>query len=154
MTSADVCDVTGYSRHQLQGLLRELPLYSKQQTAPRIAREFTHSDMVILAVVHMLEAGHRVRRDAIASIIRLLRKALIGPKAVNRDARLLISFDPPAVNYLTGDAPVQDGIVMSLGPIFQRVDTYLGRGASAGENAQADLKFGPALITGGRKKAT
>jgi hypothetical protein len=153
ITTTDVCEVTGYSRHQLRGLLAELPVYSSQKTVARVAREFTHADLVTLAVVHTLETRYSARREAVASISTLLRKTLTGPKAVNRDARLLVSFDPPAVSYLTGDASPQDGIHISLGPIFQRVDTYMGHGHPYGEKAQTEFRLGPTLVSTSRKKS-
>lgn len=153
ITATDVCEVTGYSRHQLRGLLDDLPIYSRKKTVPRVAREFTRADLIVLAVVRALETRHSVRRDVIASISDLLRRTLAGPKTVNRDARLLISFDPLTISYLTGVAPPPDGILMSLRPIFQRVDEYLGHGLPYGEEVQSELKFGPGLVAGSRKKA-
>lgn len=153
ITTTDVCKVTGYSRHQLRGLLAELPVYSGQKTEARVAREFTHADLVTLAVVHTLETSHRARRDAVASISNLLRKALTGPKTVNRGARLLISYEPPAVSYLTSESLPQDGTLVSLGPIFQRVDTYMGHGRPYTEKLQTEFSLGPTLVSS-RKKAT
>lgn len=153
ITTADVCEVTGYSRHQLRGLLSELPVYSGQKTVARVAREFTHADLVMLAVVHALETRYSARREGVASISNLLRKALTGPKTVDRGARLLISFEPPAVSYLTGEAPPQDGILVSLGPIFQRVDTYMGYGLPYTKEAQGEFRLGPTLVSSSRKKA-
>lgn len=153
ITTTDVCEVTGYSRHQLRGLLDELPIYSGKKTVPRVAREFTRADLTTLAVVHVLETRHSARREAIASISDLLRKALTGPKTVNRTARLLISFDPPAVSYLTSDTPPQDGTLVSLGSIFQRVDAYMGHGLTNTEKLQTEFSLGPTLVSSGRKKA-
>lgn len=152
ITATDIREVTGYSRDQLRGLLDRLPIHSGRKTTPRVAREFTRADLTMLAVVHALEARHSVRREAIASIMEMLRKTLTGPKTVNRGARLLISIDPPAANYLTGDVPPQDGILISLGPIFERIDAYLGHGFPNTDRAQSELKLGPALVANGRKK--
>lgn len=153
ITAADICEVTGYSRYQLRGLLAELPVYSRQQTVARVAREYTKADMGILAVVHELEARFGVRRESIRSISEVLRQTLVGPKAVNRDARLLISFDPVAVHYLTNELPEKDGILVSLGPIFQRVDDYFGADAAHPSTPQAELNLGPSLVSGGRKES-
>lgn len=153
ITAADVCAITGYSRDQLRGLIDKLPVFSDQKTEPRVAREFTRSELILLTVVHVLEVQYCVRRESIASISKLLQKALTGPKAVNRHARLLVSFDPPAASYLTEDVPQQDGILMSLGPVFERIDAYLGQGIPTTEKQQPELKLGPTLIAGNRKKA-
>lgn len=153
ITAVDLCAITGYSRDQLRGLIDKLPVFSDQETAPRVAREFTRSDVTLLAVVRVLEVQYSVRRESIASITKLLHKALTGPKAVNRNARLLISFDPQTVSYLTEDVPRQDGILMSLGPVFQRIDAYLGQNLPIAEKAQSELRLGPTLISGSRRKA-
>lgn len=154
ITSTDVCAITGYSRDQLRGLIDKLPVFADQKTEARIAREFTRSELILLAVVHMLEVRYCIRRESIASIIKLLQKALTGPKSVNRHARILVSFDPPTVNYLTDSDPRQDGILMSLGPVFERIDAYLGQGLSIIEKQQSNLNLGPTLVTGNRRKAT
>lgn len=152
ITTTDVCKVTGYSRDQLRGLLAELPIYSGQKTAARVAREFTHTDLVTLAVACALETRYSVRREGVASIFNLLRKALTGPKTVNRSARLLVCFEPPAVSYLTGETP-QDGTLVSLGPILQRVDTYMGHGLPYTGKVQTEFSLGPALVSSRKKTA-
>ncbi len=153
ITAVDIREVTGYSRNQLRGLLDELPIYSEQETAPRIAREFSRSDLTVLAVVHVLETRNGVRRKTIAPVITQLRKTLTGPKTINRGARLLISFDPPTVSYLTTSVTSQDGILVSLGPIFDRVDQYLNFGPAHAGNVGPELNLGPTLVTSNRKKA-
>lgn len=153
ITAVDVCEVTGYSRNQLRGLLDELPGYSEQETTARIAREFARADLSVLSVIHVLESKNNVRRGAIATIAEILRKTLVGPKAVNRNARLLISFDPPKVNYFTSEMPSNDGILISLAPIFERVDRYLNYGLPYGV-VEPELNLGPGLVSNKREVAT
>lgn len=153
ITAIDISKVTGYSRNQVRGLLDELPIYSDQKTEPRVAREFSRSDLIVLAVVHLLEARIGIRRKAVATIVEPLRQALSGPKKINRNARLLIFIDPPAVSYLaTNSSPSQDGILISLGPIFERVDEHLNFGLPYAANDGPELNFGPGLVSSGRKK--
>lgn len=147
LTAVHVCEVTGYSRNQLRGLLDELPAYSDKESSPRIAREFSRSDLIVLSVVYFLENQTGVRRASISLVINLLRKTLIGPKTINRDARLLIAFDPPLVTYLNNELPTQDGILVSLGHIFEHVDQYLNFETPNVEDVQPELNFGPTLVS-------
>ena len=153
ITAIDVCKVTGYSRNQLRGLLDELPCYSEQATTARVAREFARADLSVLSVIYVLETCNNVRRGAIGIIAGILRKTLVGPKAINRNARLLISFAPPEVNYLTDGIPLHDGILISLAPIFERVDRYLNHVLPYAENPTPELNLGPTLISNKRKVA-
>lgn len=107
----------------------------------------------MLSVIHVLESKNNVRRGAIATIAEILRKTLVGPKAVNRNARLLISFDPPKVNYFTSEMPSNDGILISLAPIFERVDRYLNYGLPYGV-VEPELNLGPGLVSNKREVAT
>jgi hypothetical protein len=152
LTAADVQKVTGYSRNQLRGLLDELPAYSGQAPSVRIAREFTPHDLIVLSVVSILESRVGLRRRAIVAISELLRKVLSGPKKVNRGARLMVSFDPPLVSYIASGLPSRDGVLISLGPIFERVDRYLGYADSASAQLQPNLRLGPTLISTERRK--
>lgn len=146
LTAADVCQVTGYSRNQLRGLLNELPPYSAQATQPRVAREFTAHDLIVLSVVSALEMEHGMRRNAIAMVIESLRTTLAGPQNVNREARLLISINPPLVSIVNMGAQVHEGVLVSLGSIFEQVDRYLGYDMPDIMAHQYDLKLGPTII--------
>lgn len=153
ITAIDISKVTGYSRNQVRGLLDDLPIYSEQAAEPRVAREYTRSDLLVLAVIHHLESRIGVRRKALAQIVEPLRKALSGPKTIYRNARLRISIDPPDVSYLAmAGTPVQDGILVSLEPIFDRVDGHLDFGLPPVTNRNRELEFGPMLVSQGRKK--
>ncbi len=147
LTAVHVCEVTGYSRNQLRGLLDELPCYSEKESSPRVAREFSRSDLIVLSVVHALENKVGLRRGAISQVVGSLRNTLIGPKAVNRSARLLIAFDPPSVAYLTDELPSADGVLVSMGLIFEHVDHYLNHDLPDPEEIQSELNFGPTLVS-------
>lgn len=157
ITAVDISKVTGYTRNQVRGLLDKLPRYAEQDAAPGVAREYTRSDLLVLAVIHHLEARVRVHRDALAAIVEPLRNELSGPKTINEGARLLISFDPPTASYLaTANTPIQEGIVIALGPIFERVDGHLTKkfeNPYLAPTKHPELNFGPMLISHGKKKA-
>ena len=150
LTVADVCEVTGYNRDQLKGLLNKLPQLGERSVSPRVAREFTPQEMVVLKVIFILEDRIGINRTNTTSIAVLLSKALSGPKKIDKDARLFISFDPISVHYGEKGLLDRDGIVISLGSILERVDQYLMPGITF---RQADLTFGPTLITNEAKKS-
>lgn len=151
LTAADVCEVTGYNRDQLRGVLRELPQWSAAP-AERMARAFSAHDLIVLSVVHTLDAVIGIRRKTIASLFPQLRSALSGPKRVAASARLVITFAPLRVEYLDGKVVAQEGVVVSLQPIFDRVDQYLGASQLLAANSQTDLRLGPGLIRGRRRR--
>lgn len=125
LTAADVCTVTGYARDELHATLKVLWPYSVQAPSPRVAREFSAQDLVVLSVTQALECRFGVRRAALASIGQALRAALSGPKVASRKARLVISIDPPTVDYVNTSITEREGLVVALGPIFEKVDGYL-----------------------------
>lgn len=125
LTAADVCTVTGYSRDELHATLKVLWPYSEEVAAPRVAREFTARDLIVLSVTRVLERRFGVRRSALAAIGEALRAALSGPKEVSKKARLVVSIEPPSVEYVNMSITEREGLVVALGPIFEKVDGYL-----------------------------
>jgi hypothetical protein len=153
LTAADVREVTGYNRHELRGLLDELPCYGGKGAKARVAREFSRHDLISLAVARELENTCGMRRQAIASVFDALRAALSGPRALNPEAQLHIMLQPPRVRYLEHPAVIEGGLVLPLKSVFQQVDTYLGVGFIAPkEFDQADLQLGPTVIAGKKRK--
>lgn len=150
LTSADVCKVTDYNRDQLRAVLKELPGWSDAPGA-RMAREFVAHDLIVLSVVHTLDAIIDIRRRTIAAILPMLKKALSGPKPIAQGARLAITFAPPSVDYLDGKESAPEGVVIALQPILERVDRYLGTAQIPSRQAQADL-FSPALVRSRRRR--
>lgn len=122
-------------------MLRVLEPYCTDKPSPRVAREFTPRDLVVLGVTQVLEDRYGLRRTAVAELGLHLQSALVGPKGVNRDARLSISVRPPSVDYLDAGAIATEGLVIALGPLFEKIDDYLSF------EPQLSLQFGPSLIT-------
>lgn len=151
LTAADVCEVTGYNRDQLRGVLKELPMLSAPP-AERMARAFTAQDLIVLSVVHGLDVVVGMRRKAIAALFAKLQSALSGPKKVAANARLVITFAPYRVEYIDGDSAVEEGVVVSLDPIFSRVDGYLGAGRVLPSDSQTSLRLGPGLVRTRRRR--
>ncbi|WP_074574338.1 hypothetical protein [Polaromonas sp. JS666] len=125
LTATDVCTVTGYSRDELHAILKVLWPYNEEKGLPRVAREFTARDLVVLSVTQTLERRFGLKRTALGNIGQHLRNALSGPKEVSKKARLAISIDPPSVEYISTSITERDGVVVALGPIFEKVDGYL-----------------------------
>lgn len=151
LTASDVCEVTGYNRDQLKALLKELPAWSSAPSA-RVAREFSPHDLIVLSVVHVLDSRVGIRRKRIALMLTKLRQALFGPREVDRSARLAISFDPMHVEYMSGKISIREGVLISLEPIFDRVDHYLGA-AQSWNASQENLRLGPGSLRSRRRRA-
>lgn len=152
LTAADVCEITGYSRNQLRGVLDELPPWRDQIGPARVAREFNAQDLIVLSVVHALETTYAIRRNAVANLMSPLRAALAGPKPVNREAKLLLSILPPSVRYIKDAELVGEGLVVPLLAFFERVDHYRRYDMPGGHVDQADLKLGPTIISNRKKQ--
>jgi hypothetical protein len=153
LTAADVCEVTGYNRDRLRGLLKELPEWSVAP-AERMARSYSARDLIVLCVVHKLETVLCTRRKAIASVFRQLQSALSGPKPISAGARLVITFEPPRVEYYDEReiSVLEEGVILSLQPILDQVDHYLGAGQVLTSTSQANLRLGPGLVRPRRRR--
>lgn len=141
ITIVDIGEVTGYSRDQLHGLLKKLPPYAEYAGSPRVAREFTRHDVLVLSVAVHLEQKHGLQRAAIAAVIEQVYAELRGPRPANPSPLLHISIDPPSAIYLAEKHIEDEGTVVALGPLFRQVDDYLD-GDSIGNDSQPSLPFG------------
>lgn len=139
LTVADVCLVTGYSRDELHALLRVLPPYHFEKPAPRVAREFTAKDLLVLSVTHILEDRYGVRRAALGDIGVPLQDALSGPRLQSEDPCLLINIKPASARLVDTVTP-KEGLMLLLAPIYEKIDTYLSY------DPQLPLQFGPTLV--------
>lgn len=144
LTISDVCRVTGRSRYALRGLL-DGALAEKASKGARVAREFTPHELLVIATMTELEVRLAIKRSHVVSISKVLSKVLLGPRLLNRQARLVITFFPPSVSYVSSAAPAENAVILSLGPIFERVDRYMADGALPANQAQ--LRFGPESVT-------
>lgn len=151
LTAHDVCEVTGYTRDQLTGLLKVLPPYSEQACHARVAREFNARDLHVLAVVFVLEKRMGIQRGHLVQIGERLHQSLSGPRSVNRAARLFVSISPAAVEYVDGGSVDGEGVLLMLGPVFEKVERYLDWNATnldtSHDSPQQPLRgLGPGLI--------
>lgn len=150
LTASDVCEVTGYGRDQFKALLKEMKTLP---AAPgqRVAREFSAHDLIVLSVVHVLDVRIGIRRKNIALLLPQLRDVLFRPRAVDRSAYVAISFDPLQVEYISGKAVLRESVLVSLQPIFDRVDQYLGA-VQPRNMAQESLRLGAGLVRSRKRR--
>lgn len=151
LTASDVCEVTGYSRDQLKALLKGVPTWSPAPSA-RVAREFLPHDLIVLGVVRALDSRVGMRRKQIGLMLPKLRQALLGPREVDRSAYLAISFNPLHVEYVSEKTSIREGVMVSLEPIFDRVDGYLGA-AQSWNASQENLRLPLGAVRSRRRKA-
>lgn len=125
-TASDIEEVTGYSRNQARGLLDNLPRYANAPKLPRVAQEYTPHDLLVLGVAAYLERTCHLQRAAIAVVFDAIHDELRGPRPQNPSPLLHVTIEPPAAAYLADQQAAREGIVIALGPIFEKVDSHLG----------------------------
>lgn len=128
LTTVDVCEVTGYSRDELHAILRCLWPYCDAAPTPRVAREFEPRDLLVLCVTRVLEHDLGLRRVAVGTLGKPLQVALSGPRKMNPNARLVVTVHPSQVLYVAQGSTDRQGVVVTLGPLFEKVDSYLSTG--------------------------
>lgn len=139
----DVCEVTEYTRDQVRGMLRDLPPFLENSSEGR-NRTFSRVELLAICVMAQMETRYGLKRAAIGKIVHQLITALSGPRPVDLHARLNVIPESSLVSFLSEDAPVSEGLIVPLGPIFQRVDHYLGAYSESGR--QGDLPLGPGIV--------
>jgi hypothetical protein len=126
ITITDLSQVTGYSRHQLRGLLDELPMYKIRSEGARIAKNYSAHDMVLIALCCRLETQHGLKRQSIVAIASEIAQALSRPNRIVKSAKLLLTYNPIQVEYCEQTIEVgDDALVIALEPIFAIVNEHL-----------------------------
>lgn len=125
ITMSDLCELTGYSRHQLRSLLDELPRFSNRHAAARVARVFSNHDVMLLAVLCRLESGYGLRRDVVAALCEPIAASLLAPRQVSSKACLVIDLCRMSCNRADSVPLIDDGLIVALEPIFLNIDSYL-----------------------------
>ena len=139
LTVADVCAVAGYSRDELHALLRILPPYNLERPAPRVAREFSAKDLLVLSVTQLLEDRYGVRRAAVGEIGLQLQEVLGGPRLQGEGQYLAVTINPPSVRIADLSAQ-KDGLIVPLAPLYEKIEAYLSY------DPQLSLQFGPTIV--------
>lgn len=144
ITVVDLCAVTGYSRDRMQGLLRRLPRYAAYGRGERVTREFSRVDFLVIAVAAHLESAVGLRREEIANIIDLVHHEVIGAHALVPAPRLHVLIDPQTVRCVIGTQD-DDGAMVALCPLTERIDDYLNRG-TVPDGDQRELPLSQPLV--------
>ena len=147
LTITDLCRVTDYTRDQMRGLL-DLTLPQRSSKGARVAREFRAQELIFVAVMAELETRYGIKRGHVVAVAKRLSQTLSGPKPLNRQARLVVTFEPPKVTYVDETNPVLDGVILSLGPIFDRVDQYVRAGDRLTTHPELRLEPGVLRVRG------
>ena len=151
---SDLATVAEYTRFQMHGLLDEVfPGPVRAGKKARSQRAFSPQDLIIVTVACELEKKYGVKRSVLASVSEPLRQVLTGPRKASREARLLLTFMPPMATYLVSEVPVTEGLVLPLGPLFAKVDEYLGVAESSHDGRQTILALSPAIVTNRRSSS-
>lgn len=144
LTVVDLCSVSGYSRDQIQAVLRLLPPYCDVPSAERVARLFSPQDLTVISVAYQLEVKCAFRRRDFKRIGVELHTQLNGPRQVTSSPVLVVSVEPASVTYHAAMSQDIEGIVIRLRPIFNTVDSYL-TGEISSTVLQGRFDFAPAL---------
>ena len=145
LTAIDLCNVSGYSRDQLQAVLRLLPPYCEVSSAQRVARLFSPQDLIVISVAYQLEVKCAFRRRDFKKIGVELHTQLNGPRQITSSPVLVVSVEPSTVTYHATMPQDIEGIVIRLRPIFNVVDSYL-TGEISSIVLQGGFDFAPALL--------
>lgn len=144
LTTSDLCNVSEYSRHQMRGLLAELPGFAERAGEAKVAAEFSPHDLLVITLCCRLESHYGLKRATVASLAKELARSLSGPRPLARDARLVLGFAPHSARYMEAAGNIHDGLVVPLEPVFSQVDNYLLPGGTTG-NAQRELGLSTAI---------
>ena len=153
ITSADLVGVTGYSRHKLRSLMRELPGFADDGRTARVAREYSMQEMILVAICCYLEKQCGLRRDAIALLEPELRKLLSTPKESTQRVQLAVSLNPPSASYMVDSKYQYTRTILDLSPILEKIDRYLMSDQRGFRDIQQALNFGPHPIGRSSKKS-
>jgi len=147
---SDLARVADISRFQVDGLLKDVfssrPLGKK---ASGSHRTFTPQELLVFAVAYEIEQKYGVKRSTLALVGEQLRQALTGPRKASRESRLVVRFAPASATYLDTGAVAVEGIVVQLGPLFAKVDEYLGASGPSRDSTPI-LPLRPVIATGRR----
>lgn len=125
ITVGDLCELTGYSRDQMRGLLAELPRFAARPGAARVARVYSNHDVLVVALLCRLEAVYGLKRGAVAALCEPIAETLATPRVVSKQARLILQVSVNKCEYQEETRSVEDGIVVPLEPVFSDIDSYL-----------------------------
>lgn len=122
---ADACSISGYTKDQMRALLRDLPPFTVDQGEGR-SRVFTRVELLAIAIISYMEQRYGIKRAAVGAVLGQLLETLRTPRKLDSLACLVIVTSEGSVSYSRLNSAVDEGLVIPLTPIFDRLDTYLG----------------------------
>ena len=125
ITISDLCELTGYSRDQMRGLLAELPRFARRRAEARVARVYSNHDVMLLVVLCRLETVSGLKRSVVSALCEPVAATLTAPRKVSKHACLILRVHDAACEYADAAPLIEDGLVVALGPIFLAIDSYL-----------------------------
>lgn len=125
ITIGDLCELIGYSRDQMRGLLAELPRFVSRPGAARVARVYSNHDVLVLVLLCRLEMVYGLKRGVVAALCEPIAETLATPRVVRKHAWLLVRIGASQCEYCNDVPSVEDGLVVPLEPVFSAIDSYL-----------------------------
>lgn len=125
ITISDLCELTGYSRDQMRGLLAELPRFALRRVEARVARVYSNHDVMLVVLLCRLETVYGLKRSVVSALCERIAKALTAPREVSKQACLVLRVHDATCKYVDAAPLIDDGLVVALGPIFLAIDSYL-----------------------------
>lgn len=143
LTITDLCEISGYSRHQMRGLLDELPVFNRRVGSARIAKTYSSHDLFLVALFCRLETRFGLKRQIICALATEIADVLGGSNKVTKAGRLILTYEPTRVTYVEQlQTNIDDGLVISLAPVISLVDDYLLPASAAIPVHQTEINFG------------
>lgn len=146
ITVGDISLVTGFSRHKLKGLFRELPGYNEPAEQARIARHYSRQDLALLAICCELDDRYGLKRVVIGQLVGEIRNALARPRVVAVNAHLVIDVPASTARYVEKPEIVSEGMLIPLRDILKRIDAHLAMDPFYEQGHQASLNLGPVSV--------
>ena len=125
ITISDLCELTGYSRDQMRGLLAELPRFARRRVEPRVARVYSNHDVILVVLLCRLETVYGLKRSVVSALCEPIAVVLAAPREVNKQPCLVLRVCDATCEYVNAVPMVDDGLVVALAPIFMAIDSYL-----------------------------
>lgn len=143
ITFADLAAVGRVDRHRLRNLLKNLPEFARRPANERVASEYTHHDLIVVAVLCELERMG-FRKEAISKWVSPIQQALLGPRAMVV-SQLLLTCEPPEASLVDEHCRLSAGIIVDLDKVLNLVSSHCTGLDGAGEQ-QRELEFGPTSV--------
>ena len=125
ITISDLCELTGYSRDQMRGLLAKLPCFTRRRAEARVARVYSNYDVMLIVLLCRLETVYGLKRSVVSALSEPITATLTVPREVSRQACLILRAHDATCEYADAVPLVNDGLVVALAPIFLAIDSYL-----------------------------